>query len=137
MRWPSAVITVAYLLLAALTAAALAAYGSFNCYEECRPNVAWPGWRHDRSAWQWGAMSWLGVSSLVAAIAFAVTAWRARSSAAAIALTVQLAAATAGGLLVHASGQESVLGVALVLAGLAALGSVLIVTRRRPNSQPG
>jgi hypothetical protein len=97
----------------------------------------WPGWKHDRSAWQWDAMSWLGVSSFVAAIAFAVTAWRARSSAAVIALTVQLSAATAGGLLVHASGQESDLGVALVLAGLAALGSALIVTRRRPNSQPG
>ncbi len=137
MRWPSAVVTVAYLALAGLTAAALDAYGAFGCYEECRPNVDWPGWRHDRSAWQWDAMSWLGIGSLVAAIVFVVTAWRARSRIAVVALTVQLAAVTAGGVLVHAADQGSVVGAALVLAGLAALGSALIVIRRRLNAQPG
>jgi hypothetical protein len=118
-----------------LTALALAAYGAHDCYESCRYDLAPPAWQPDESAWQWNALSWLGLCCGVASITFVVTAWRFRPGAAAIALVANLAFATVGGLLVRASGQAKALNVALVLLGLAALGAGLIVTRRKARAR--
>jgi hypothetical protein len=136
MRWPPLIVTVAYLALAGLTAMALAATGVVDCYEDCRYDIAHPAWRYDTSAWQWTAMFWLGVCSLVASITFVLTAWRFRPAVASPALAVNLASTTAGGLLVYDKGGLSALGLVLILGGLAALGSVLIVTRQRLNARP-
>jgi hypothetical protein len=76
---------------------ALAANGVVDCYEDCRYDIAHPTWKYDSSAWQWTAMFWLGVCSLVASISFVVTAWRSRPVVAALALAVKLASTTAGG----------------------------------------
>ena len=135
MRWPPLIVTVAYLAFAGLTAMALAASGVVDCYENCRYDIAHPAWRYDSSAWQWTAMFWLGVCSLAASITFVVTAWRFRPAVAALALAVSLASTTAGGLLVYDEGEVSALGLALILAGLAPLGSLLIVTRQRLNAR--
>jgi hypothetical protein len=136
MVFVAASYAVAYLALGSLTAIALAAYGAYGCYEECRSDVADPAWQHDSSAWQWNAMLWLGVFSIVAAIAFVGIAWRFRSEPAAIALALNLASATAGGLLLHASGEVSAFGAALCLSSLAALGCLLVVTRRKLIARP-
>jgi len=133
MRWPPLILTVAYLAFAVLTATALAASGVVDCYENCRYDIAHPAWRYDSSAWQWTAMLWLGVCGLVASITFVLTAWRCRPAVAALALAVNVASTTAGGLLVYDEGEVSAVGLALILAGLAALGSFLIVTRQRLN----
>lgn len=135
MRWPPLIVTVAYLALAGLAAMALVASGIVDCYENCRYDTVHPAWRYDSSAWQWTALFWLGTCSLVASITFVVTAWRFRPAIAALALAVNLASTTAGGLLVYDEGEVSVLGLALTLAGLAGLGCVLILTRQKTERQ--
>jgi hypothetical protein len=134
VNWRATVLAVAYLALAELVALALAAYGAYDCYESCRYDVPNPPWAYDISAWQWDAILWLGVASGIASIAFVVTAFRFGARIAALALGVQLSLAAAGAVLVHAADEVDSSLAALVLAGLAALGSGLIAVRASPAS---
>jgi len=133
--WRPTVLTVAYSALAALTALALVVYGAYDCYEECRYDLPNPPWAYDSSAWQWDAILWLGVVSGVAAVGFVVAVFRFGAGAAAIVLAAQLAVSAAGAFLVLAANEASASAVAIVLAGLAALGSGLIAARRSLRAQ--
>lgn len=133
--WRPTVLTVAYSALAALTALALVVYGAYDCYEECRYDLPNPPWAYDSSAWQWDAILWLGVVSGIAAVGFVVAVFRFGAGAAAIVLAAQLAVSAAGAFLVLAANEASASAVAIVLAGLAALGSGLIAARRSLRAQ--
>ena len=133
--WRPTVLTVAYSALAALTALALVVYGAYDCYEECRYDLPNPPWAYDSSAWQWDAILWLGVVSGIASIGFVVAVFRFGAGAAAIVLAAQLAVSAAGAFLVLAANEASASAVAIVLAGLAALGSGLIAARRSLRAQ--
>jgi len=133
--WRPTVLTVAYSALAALTALALVVYGTYDCYEECRYDLPNPPWAYDSSAWQWDAILWLGVVSGIAAVGFVVAVFRFGAGTAAIVLAAQLAVSAAGAFLVLAANEASASAVAIVLAGLAALGSGLIAARRSLRAQ--
>jgi hypothetical protein len=130
VRWHPAVLTIAYSALAALTALALVVYGAYDCYEECRYDLSNPPWAYDSSAWQWDAILWLGVVSAITSIAFVVTVFRFGAGAAALALAAQLSVSAAGAFLVLAANEANPSAAAVVLVGLAAVGSGLIADRR-------
>jgi hypothetical protein len=127
------VLAIAYTAVSTGAALLLFLYGAFDCYESCSDERN-PSWPDDATAWQWDAISWLGIASEVAAIVFVVLVFFVSGRFAALALAANVGFALAGGIFEQATGNVSISLVVLVAAGLAALGGGLIRARASASS---
>jgi hypothetical protein len=134
MRWQIVLLAVLYSALALVAALALSVYGAYDCYENCRYDVPNPPWPEDIDAWQWDAILWLGVASLVAAVVFLIAVFRLGGWIAAALLGAHVALVIVGGGFVRAAGEVETSLLVLVAVGLAAPGCALIGLRARSAS---
>ena len=134
MRWQIVLLAVLYSALAIIAALALFVYGAYDCYENCRYDVPNPPWPDDIDAWQWDAILWLGVASLVAAVAFLIAVFRLGGWIAAALLGAHVALVGVGGGFVRAAGEVDTSLLVLVAVGLAAPGAALIAVQARSAS---
>ena len=124
----SAIAAVAYGGLTLWTAFWVVVWGVFGCYEDCPNEGEW--W--DRSdAWQWDALSLLGLASAViglAALAGVFWRWRVGAALAVVHLAVLAVAGSFMGQIPEVGSRPVVVSYVLVVGAAAAL-----VQLRRPS----